>query len=47
MPCSFTITYVDPEIAGKRVGENYTQLFSSHWPADDELIPPIVGSIVN
>jgi len=38
---------VDPNIAGKRVGENNTQLFSSHWPGDDELILPILTSIVD
>jgi len=46
-PFSFTIAYVDPDIAGKRVGENNTQLFSWHWPADDEWILPIVTSIVD
>ena len=45
-PFSFTIAYVDPDIAGKRVGENNTQLFSWHWPGDDESILPIVTSIV-
>jgi len=38
---------VDPDIAGKRVGENNTQLFSWHWPGDDELILLIVSSIVD
>jgi len=38
---------VDPDIAGKRVGENNTQLFSWHWSGDDESIFPIVISIVN
>jgi len=38
---SFTIAYVDADIAGKRVGENNTQLFSWHWPGDDESILPI------
>jgi len=38
---------VDPDIPGKRVGENHTQLFSWHWPADDESILPIVTSIVD
>jgi len=38
---------VDPDIAGKRVGENNTQLFSRHWPGDDESIPRIVTSIVD
>jgi len=45
--CSFTIIYVDPDIAGKRVGEDNTQLFSWHWPGDDESILLIVASIVN
>jgi len=44
---SFTIAYVDPDIAGKRVGENNTQLFSWHWPGDDESKLPIVASIVD
>jgi len=38
---------VDPDIAGKRVGENNTQLFSSHWLGDDESMLPIVTSIVD
>jgi len=46
-PISFTIAYVDPNIAGKEVGENNTQLFSWHWPGDDESILPIVTSFVN
>ena len=46
-PPSFTIAYVDPDIAGKRVGENNNHLFSWCWPGDDELILPIVTSIVN
>jgi len=46
-PFSFTITYVDPDITGKRVGENDTQLFSRHWPADDASILPNVTLIVN
>ena len=37
---------MDPDIAGKRVGENNTQLFSWQWPGDDESILPIVTSIV-
>jgi len=44
---SFTIAYVDPDIAGKRVGENNTQLFSWHWPGDDKSILLIVTSIVD
>jgi hypothetical protein len=46
-PFSFTITYVDPDIAGKRVGENNTQRLSWHWPGDDESILLIVTSIVD
>jgi hypothetical protein len=46
-PFSFNITYVDPDIAGKTVGEYNTQLFSWHWPGDDESIPLIVTSIVD
>jgi hypothetical protein len=42
-----TIAYVDPNIGGKKVGENGTQLFSWHWPGDDESILPIVTSIVH
>jgi len=38
---------VDPDIAGKKVGENNTQLFSRHWPGDDESILLIVTSIVD
>jgi len=46
-PFSFTSAYVDPDIAGKRVVENNTQLFSWHWAGDDESIRPIVTSIVD
>jgi hypothetical protein len=46
-PLSFTIAYVDPVIAGKRVGENNTLLFSWHWPRDVESIHPIVTPIVD
>jgi hypothetical protein len=35
-PFTFTITNVDFDIAGKRVGENSTQLFSCDWPGNDE-----------
>jgi len=45
-PFSFTIAYVDPVIAGKRVGETYTRLISWHGPGDDESILLIVTSIV-
>jgi hypothetical protein len=44
---NLTIAYVDPEIAGKRVGQNHCQRFSWHWPGDDELILPIGTSIVD
>jgi len=43
----FTIAYVDPEIAGKRVGEHNTRLLSWQWPGDDESILPTVTSIVD
>jgi hypothetical protein len=46
-PFIFTIAYVDLDIAGKRVGENNTQLFAWHWPGDDESTLPIVTSIVD
>jgi len=46
-PFSFTILYVDSDIAGQMAGENSTQQFSWHWPADDESILPIVTSIVD
>ena len=45
-PISYAITYVDPDIAGKRVGENHTQFLPWHWTGDDESILPIVTSIV-
>jgi len=38
---------VDTDIAGKTVCENNTQLFSWHWPGDDESILPIVTSILD
>jgi hypothetical protein len=46
-PFSFTIAYVHPDLAGKRVGEINTQLFSWYGPGDDESIFPIVTSIVD
>ena len=46
-PFTFTITYVDSNIAGKRVGEKNTQRFSWHWPGDDESILPKVTSIID
>jgi hypothetical protein len=45
VPFSFTILYVDPDIAGKRVGEINPYLFSWHWARDDESILRIVTSI--
>jgi len=45
-PFLFAIAYVDPNIAGKRVGETNTQLFSWQRPGDDDDILPIVTSIV-
>jgi hypothetical protein len=44
---SFIIAYVDPDIAGLRVGENNTQLLSWYWPGDNESILPIVTSVVD
>jgi len=46
-PFSFNIPHVDAKFAGKRVGEYNTQLFSWHWPGDDESILLIVESIVD
>jgi len=46
-PFSFTIAYVDPDIAGKRVCETNTQLFYRHWSWGDELGLQIVASIVD
>jgi len=46
-PFSLTIAYLDPDIAGKWVGENNTQVISWHWPGNDESILPIVTSIVD
>ena len=44
--CS-TIAYVDPNVAGKMMGENNAEPDSGHWPPDDESILQIVASIVN
>jgi len=44
---SFTISYVESNVAGKRVGERCMQLFSWHWPGDDESILLIVISMIN
>jgi len=38
---------VDPDIAGKRVGEDSIQLFTCHWPGDDESRLSIVTTIVD
>jgi len=38
---------VDFNLAGRRVGENSTRLFSWHWPGDDGSILQIVTSIIN
>ena len=38
---------MDPDIAGKKVGESNTQLFSWHCPGDDKLIFPILTSIID
>jgi len=46
-PIIFTIAFVDPDIAGKRVGENNCPLFSCCWPADGESILPIVLLIID
>jgi hypothetical protein len=44
---SFSIPYVDPDIAGNKLDETYMLQFSWHWPWDDESILPIVTSIVH
>jgi len=46
-PISFTIVYVNPDIAAKRVAEHDTALFSWRWHGDDESVHPIVTSTVN
>jgi len=46
-PFGMTIAYAHPDIAGKRVGENNTQLISWHWHGDDESILLIVSFIVD
>jgi len=45
--CCVTITYVDSDFAGKRVGGHNTPLFWWHWPGDDESILPIVTSMID
>jgi hypothetical protein len=44
---TFIVFFGDSDIAAKRVGETNTQLFSWHWPGNNELILPIVTSIVD
>jgi len=44
-PFSITIAYVDPDLAGKSVGETNTPLFSWDWPGNDESRLPIVTLI--
>lgn len=46
-PLNFTIAYVDFDIAGKRVGRNTTQQFSSCWPGDNKLRISIVSLIID
>ena len=38
---------MDPDVAGKRVGENIAQHFSWHWPGDEKSMIRILISIVN
>jgi len=46
-PFILTLSSVDPDTAGNRVGANSTLLFWLHWPGDDESILPIVTTIVD
>jgi len=46
-PFIHTISYVDRDTAGKRVGEHNTQLFSWLWPGNDESILAIVTSTID
>ena len=46
-PLWFIIAYVDPDVAGKSMGENNTQSVSCHWPGDDDSIVQIVTSMVD
>jgi len=46
-PLTFTIAYVNPNVAEKRVGENNTQLFALYWPGVDESILQRITSVVN
>jgi hypothetical protein len=43
----FSIAYEHPDVARKKVGEHNTQLLKWRWPGDDELILPMVTSIIN
>lgn len=43
---NLTITYVDSDIAPKRVCDNNPEQFSWHWPGIDESIHLIVSSMV-
>jgi hypothetical protein len=45
--CSLFITYVDPDIAGRMVGENYSLILSCHWPGVHESRLPTVSLIIN
>jgi len=47
VPSSFTISYVDPNVAAKKVDGNISLLFSWHWPGYDELRLSIVTSIID
>jgi hypothetical protein len=40
-------TFVDFNIAGTRVDDNRTRLFTWHWPGDDKWIRRIGTSIIN
>jgi len=46
-PFSFSIAYVDANIAGKEVGENNLKLFSGHCLGDDDSMHLTVISIVD
>jgi len=43
----FTIPYMDPDIAGKRVSEHSTHLSWWHWPGHDESRLSIITSIID
>jgi hypothetical protein len=46
-PFRSTIAHVDPNIAGKLLGEINAQEFSWHWPGDEASIHARVTSIVD